>query len=179
MGDGVGGLVEDISCRGKPRYQPKCYPLAFAMRWQVLMSVPLPETSFELVLLESILNECCDLFDRRVNLYRRIVQRLGFAENQDMTSGNLLLRLLPLKDSLQQFEAVVKETRSTLIHLLENEVSSISQRSLLNREVFSPRIGRTFFHPTLPIHHIFTPTGAIHTRILNPLIWCKLIRGAG
>ncbi len=66
----------------------------------------------------------------------RYLQRLAVAEHQDMTSGSMLLRLLPLKDSLQQFEAVVLETRLTLLNLLENEVRLPLLRPKLKRSQF-------------------------------------------
>mmetsp|Transcript_55050 Transcript_55050/g.112509 ORF Transcript_55050/g.112509 Transcript_55050/m.112509 type:complete len:522 (+) Transcript_55050:92-1657(+) len=93
-------------------------------------------SSFDIFVLEHVLSECCDLFDRRVNLYRRIVQRLSSVE-QDMTTGNLLMRLLPLRDSLQQFEAVVKETRNTLIHLDQEDMLGI----LLNQQAIARESG--------------------------------------
>jgi len=54
-----------------------------------------------------------------------------------MTTGNLLMRLLPLRDSLQQFEAVVKETRNTLIHLDQEDMLGI----LLNQQAIARESG--------------------------------------
>jgi len=76
---------------------------------------------FELRFLEEVLQETCDSFSRRVRLYEPIVdQFLGRVANE-VFSDSGVHQLVPLKDSLQGFEILVKQSLQCLTDLLNND----------------------------------------------------------
>jgi hypothetical protein len=69
-----------------------------------LMQLPSsPSEHFELFFLEEVLREVCDTWDRRIKLYRPVVDKV-IAGVGDGTGDGGIHRLVPLKDSLMDFQ---------------------------------------------------------------------------
>jgi hypothetical protein len=81
-----------------------------------------PDSSFELFVLEYILKEMCDTFDRRLTVYDSLVNNLLLEVDNltDVSAG--FNKLVPLKDALFQFELAVKEAQRCLLDFIDNEV---------------------------------------------------------
>jgi hypothetical protein len=80
------------------------------------------DSSFELFVLEYILKEMCDTFDRRLTVYDSLVNNLLLEVDSltDVSAG--FNKLVPLKDALFQFELAVKEAQRCLLDFIDNEV---------------------------------------------------------
>uniref|UniRef100_A0A7S4QR36 Magnesium transporter n=1 Tax=Ditylum brightwellii TaxID=49249 RepID=A0A7S4QR36_9STRA len=76
---------------------------------------------FELVFIEEILRDACDTFNRRIRLYEPIVDSLLDRVSNEVFSESGVHRLVPIKDSLQEFEMTVKQGLDCLKHLLDND----------------------------------------------------------
>ena len=77
--------------------------------------------SFELVFIEEILRDTCDTFNRRLLLYEPIVSTLLTRVHNEMFSDEGVQHIVPIKDSLQEFELNVKNCLECLTHLLDND----------------------------------------------------------
>ena len=77
--------------------------------------------SFELVFIEEILRDTCDTFNRRLLLYEPIVSTLLTRVHNEMFSDEGVQHIVPIKDSLQEFEMNVKNCLECLTHLLDND----------------------------------------------------------
>ena len=62
-----------------------------------------PSEHFELFFLEEVLREVCDTWDRRIKLYRPVVDKV-IGGVGDGTGDGGVHRLVPLKDSLMDFQ---------------------------------------------------------------------------
>ena len=76
------------------------------------------DPDFEIAFIERLLQECCESFDRRYLIYRRMLSHVLTRLEED--SGSLL-QLVPLRDSLQHFIMEISEAREVLLNLLDNE----------------------------------------------------------
>lgn len=76
---------------------------------------------FELVFLEEVLRDVCDTFNRRIRLYEPIVDSLLSRVSNEVFSDSGVHSLVPIKDSLQEFEIHVKSGLDCLTHLLDND----------------------------------------------------------
>jgi len=76
---------------------------------------------FELIILEEILQDACDGFNRRIRLYEPIVDSLLNKVSSEIFSDSGVHLLPPLKDSLQSFEMQVRQSRDCLMELLGND----------------------------------------------------------
>ena len=77
--------------------------------------------TFELIFLEEILKEVCDTFNRRLKIYQPIVDSVAYRVSNELLTDSGLDILLPVKDSLRQFEINVKSCLECLKALLDNE----------------------------------------------------------
>ena len=76
---------------------------------------------FELIMLEEILRDVCNTYNRRVRIYEPIVNNvLEHISTQDL-SDSAAYRLVPVKDSLQSFEMKVKSNLTCLTDFLDND----------------------------------------------------------
>jgi len=76
---------------------------------------------FELLFIEEILRDVCETFGRRLRLYEPIVNSLLSRVADDVFSESGVHNLVPIKDSLQEFEMHVKSCMECLTHMLEND----------------------------------------------------------
>mmetsp|Transcript_36645 Transcript_36645/g.80157 ORF Transcript_36645/g.80157 Transcript_36645/m.80157 type:complete len:576 (+) Transcript_36645:469-2196(+) len=76
---------------------------------------------FELVFIEEILRDTCDTFNRRLRLYEPIVDTLLTRVHNEVFSDSGVQHLVPIKDSLQEFELNVENCLECLTHLLDND----------------------------------------------------------
>jgi hypothetical protein len=75
---------------------------------------------FELFALENILKSTCEIFERRLLLFGPLVENVLLQlEKEDLFDG--LDKLLPIRDTLHQFEIDVKEILDCLTALLAND----------------------------------------------------------
>ena len=81
-------------------------------------SAPL-DADFEMLVVEKMLQTSCDSFDRRYVIYERMLQHL--TADDESNDAYKLQRLVPLRDSLQQFSVEINESREALLTLLDNE----------------------------------------------------------
>lgn len=79
---------------------------------------------FELVFMEEILRDTCNTFDLRLKLYEPIVD--SSLSEVSVTGDSEASRLVPLKDSLQEFEIKVKQSLKCLTDMLGNEEDLLS-----------------------------------------------------
>ena len=77
--------------------------------------------TFELTFLEEILKEVCDTFNRRLRIYQPIVDSVANRVSNELLTDAGLDVLLPVKDSLRQFEMHVKSCLECLKALLDDE----------------------------------------------------------
>jgi len=75
---------------------------------------------FEMLFLEEALREICQIWRRRVQLIKPIVDSLLESSTSDGLSEDLH-RLVPLKDSLQSFQMKVEETITCVVELLASD----------------------------------------------------------
>jgi len=80
---------------------------------------------FEIVFLEQILHQVCSIWSRRILLYQPIVDNLGqktISSDLDYSETSASVqRLVPLKDSLQNFEMQVSQSLNCLTTLLNDD----------------------------------------------------------
>ena len=79
------------------------------------------QDSFEYVFLEEILREVCLTYSRRLQLYEPIVDEIVTRVSNEIYAASGVHRLVPVKDSLQDFELEVKSTLNCLKELLEDD----------------------------------------------------------
>ena len=95
----------------------------------VMASPPYPNDTvpepFELVILEEILQDTCDGFNRRIQLYEPIVDSFLHKVSNEVFSDSGVHLLPPLKDSLQSFEMQVRLSRDCLTELLGSDEDMI------------------------------------------------------
>ncbi len=77
--------------------------------------------AFELIFLEEILREICATYTRRLILYEPVVDAVITKVSNEMLVASGVHRLVPVKDSLQEFELQVASALSCLTHLLDND----------------------------------------------------------
>jgi hypothetical protein len=80
------------------------------------------QTPFELFVLEELLREMCDVYDRRMILYRPLVASLLKEVETASDAIEGVHKLVPLSDALYEFEILIKKAQQTLLDVLE-EVS--------------------------------------------------------
>ncbi|KAL7551553.1 hypothetical protein ACHAWF_014743 [Thalassiosira exigua] len=76
---------------------------------------------FEIIFIEEVIRETCDSFYRRLRIYEPIVSNLMSKVDQEVFSTSGVQHLVPLKDSLQQFEMVVSQCLECLQNMLKND----------------------------------------------------------
>uniref|UniRef100_A0A7S4HRH7 Magnesium transporter n=1 Tax=Odontella aurita TaxID=265563 RepID=A0A7S4HRH7_9STRA len=76
---------------------------------------------FELVFIEEVLRDACDTFNRRLRVYEPIVDTFMSRTTNEVFSDAGVQKLVPIKDSLQDFELTVKQCLECLTHLLGND----------------------------------------------------------
>ena len=101
---------------------------------------------FELVFIEEILRDTCDTFNRRLRLYEPIVDTLLTRVHNEVFSDSGVQHLVPIKDSLQEFELNVKNCLECLTHLLDNDEDMLGL--LLTEQHFASARGEDL-HPRL------------------------------
>lgn len=101
---------------------------------------------FELVFIEEILRDTCDTFNRRLRLYEPIVDTLLVRVHHEVFSDSGVQHLVPIKDSLQEFELIVKNCLECLTHLLDNDEDMLG---LLLTEQHLAKVKGTEIQPTL------------------------------
>lgn len=79
------------------------------------------EQSFQLFCLEDILREMCDTFDRRMMIFRPLVNSLLLEVDSSLDASDGFQRLLPLKDALYEFEIAIKEAQRCILDILDNK----------------------------------------------------------
>ena len=91
--------------------------------------------SFELGVLEEVLKEACDMFDRRLRLLKPLVKNLVKSSSSEDLTG--LLKLGPLKDALQVYEMEICEARKCILDLLQSDEDMHSLVALHSSTVHS------------------------------------------
>ena len=81
------------------------------------------QTPFELFVLEELLREMCDVYDRRLILYRPLVSSLLKEVEVASDAMEGVHKLVPLSDALYEFEMLIKEAQQCLLDVLDKEVS--------------------------------------------------------
>ena len=76
---------------------------------------------FEMKVVEKMLQECCESFDRRYLIFHRMLEYFFSHEEEANADATSLLRLVPLRDALQGFIMEINQTREALLTLLDNE----------------------------------------------------------
>uniref|UniRef100_A0A7S2XT73 Magnesium transporter n=1 Tax=Attheya septentrionalis TaxID=420275 RepID=A0A7S2XT73_9STRA len=94
---------------------------------------------FELVFIEEVLCEVCSSFNRRIRLYEPIVDSLLSRVSNEVLSESGVHRLVPVKDSLQEFEMVVKQAVECLSHLLHSDEDMVEL--MLTEKIHAQRDG--------------------------------------
>eukprot|EP00554_Chaetoceros_debilis_P006638 CAMPEP_0194077478 /NCGR_PEP_ID=MMETSP0149-20130528/4092_1 /TAXON_ID=122233 /ORGANISM="Chaetoceros debilis, Strain MM31A-1" /LENGTH=492 /DNA_ID=CAMNT_0038758515 /DNA_START=372 /DNA_END=1850 /DNA_ORIENTATION=+ len=79
------------------------------------------EGAFELIFLEEILKDVVTTYNRRLILYEPIVDTVVTKVSNEMSAASGVHRLVPVKDSLLEFEIQVESALNCLTHLLGNE----------------------------------------------------------
>lgn len=79
------------------------------------------EDAFEIIFLEEILRDVCDTYKRRLHLYEPIVETVVKMVSNEMFAASGVHRLVPIKDSLQQFELNVMSALECLTNLLNDD----------------------------------------------------------
>jgi hypothetical protein len=80
---------------------------------------PSTDGDFEMMVVEGMLQASCHSFDRRYVIYERMLRHL--TSDDESNDAYKLQRLVPVRDSLQQFSMEINETREMLLTLLDNE----------------------------------------------------------
>lgn len=81
---------------------------------------------FELVFMEQILKDVCDTYERRIRIYEPIVSSVVDSLTNDMFTATGIHRLVPVKDSIQEFVIHVQSALNCLKDLLENDEDMIN-----------------------------------------------------
>ncbi len=88
------------------------------------ISVAQPDASFELGVMEEVLKETSDIFDRRIRLLKPLISNL-LKDDEDIDADEdltiKLQKLGPLEDAIQFYELEVKEARQCIVRLLQND----------------------------------------------------------
>ena len=116
----LAGLSNDASPEAKARDLSASEHIYDSTDWSSRMRYDQSE-SFELVFIEEILRDTCDTFNRRLLLYEPIVSTLLTRVHNEMFSDEGVQHIVPIKDSLQEFELNVKNCLECLTHLLDND----------------------------------------------------------
>lgn len=116
----LAGLSNDASPEAKARDLSASEHIYDPTDWCSRMRYDQSE-SFELVFIEEILRDTCDTFNRRLLLYEPIVSTLLTRVHNEMFSDEGVQHIVPIKDSLQEFELNVKNCLECLTHLLDND----------------------------------------------------------
>lgn len=99
---------------------------------------------FELVFIEEILRDVCDTYNRRIRVFEPIVDSLLSRVSNEVFSESGVHRLVPVKDSLQEFEMHVKQELQCLTHLLENDEDMLGL--LLTEQAAAQKKGEDLQH---------------------------------
>ncbi len=81
---------------------------------------------FELIFMEEILRDVCDTYSRRLQIYEPIVSSVLESLTNDMFNATGMHRLVPLKDSIQEFIIHVQSALDCLKDLLENDEDMVN-----------------------------------------------------
>ncbi len=81
---------------------------------------------FELVFIEEILRDVCDTYARRLRIYEPIVSSVVDSLTNDMFTATGIHRLVPVKDSIQEFVIHIQSALDCLKDLLENDEDMIN-----------------------------------------------------
>ena len=82
--------------------------------------------SFELDFLEEILRDGCDTYARRLKIYQPIVDSILSRVTDEMFAATGIHRLVPVKDSIQEFEIHVQSALDCLKDLLMNDEDMVA-----------------------------------------------------
>lgn len=96
--------------------------------------------AFELIFLEEILREVCVTYGRRLQLYEPIVDTVVTRVSNEMHAASGVHRLVPVKDSLQDFEMQVKSALTCLTDLLDDDEDMLGL--LLTEKKEAKRLGK-------------------------------------
>lgn len=77
--------------------------------------------SFELVFLEEILRDVCATYNRRLKLYEPLVDTVVTRVSNEMYAASGVHRLVPVKDSLQEFELNLRSALDGITGLLDDD----------------------------------------------------------
>ena len=88
---------------------------------QELDIVDSQDSSFELMFLEEILRDVSDTYARRLKIYEPIVDSISSRVTNEMFAATGIHRLVPVKDSIQEFEIQVQSALDSLKDLLMND----------------------------------------------------------
>ena len=84
------------------------------------------DEAFELVFMEEILRDVCDTYERRIRIYEPIVSSVVESLANDLFTATGIHRLVPVKDSIQEFVIHVQSALDCLKDLLENDEDMIN-----------------------------------------------------
>ena len=94
---------------------------------------------FEIIFLEEVLKEACTTWNRRILIYEPIVNAfISKFSDEEMHSQSGMHRLVPIKDSLQNFELQVQQGVECLTDLLKNDEDMVGL--LLTEQANNKRI---------------------------------------
>jgi hypothetical protein len=79
------------------------------------------QDSFELVFLEEILRDVSDTYSRRLKIYEPIVDSILSKVSNEMFTATVVHRIMPIKDSILEFEIHVQSALDSLKDLLMND----------------------------------------------------------
>ena len=117
----LAGLSNDTSPEAKAQRDQNASEYIYdSSDWSNRMRYDESET-FELIFIEEILRDTCDTFNRRLLLYEPIVSTLLTRVHNEMFSDEGVQHIVPIKDSLMEFELNVKNCLECLTHLLDND----------------------------------------------------------
>ncbi len=77
--------------------------------------------SFELVFIEKILRDVSDTYSRRLKIYEPILDSILSKVTNEMFSATVVHRIMPIKDSILEFEIHVQSALDSLKDLLTND----------------------------------------------------------
>lgn len=102
------------------------------------------EDAFEFIFLEYILREVCLTYTRRLQLYEPIVDTVVTRVSNEMHAASGVHRLVPVKDSLQDFELQVRSALTCLTDLLGDDEDMLGL--LLTEKMQAKEKGRGIEH---------------------------------
>ena len=76
---------------------------------------------FEIIFIEEVIRHTCDTYYRRLRVYEPIINSVMSKADENLFSMSGVQHLMPLKDSLQEFEMVVDQCLDCLTTLLKND----------------------------------------------------------